>query len=189
MSLPFEEMIKLPEREQKEIFDRVVRTRKTYKPVNYSSVYGIGKAKLARELKTTEKEAKKLLEAYWGKNWSVKVVASSCSVKTIYGQMWLLNPVSKFYYSLRFEKDRFSTLNQGTGVYCFDQWVREIKRRRKQMTAQFHDEIVAEIKQGHQEAYSAILYEAIDAVNERLQLNVPLKIGEPQYGPNYAAIH
>jgi hypothetical protein len=35
--------------------------------------------------------------------------------------MWLYNPVSKFWYSAIY-KDIFSTLNQGTGVYCFDTW-------------------------------------------------------------------
>ena len=50
------------------------------------------------------------------------------------------------WYSLRFDKDRFSTLNQGTGAYCFDTWVKYILSKRPQLTGQFHDEVILEIK-------------------------------------------
>ena len=43
--------------------------------------------------------------------------------KSVNGSLWLFNPVSKLWYSLRAEKDIFSTLNQGTGTFCFDMWL------------------------------------------------------------------
>lgn len=162
--------------------------RKIYKVVNYSAVYGVGAPKLARELKTTVAHAKTLLEGYWARNWAVKKVAEDCVVKTVNGQKWLFNPVSKFWYSLRAEKDRFSTLNQGTGVYCFDSWVREVRKTRPQLTGQFHDEIVLEIKKGYREQATKLLKEAITKVNQRLKLNIQLGV-DVQFGHRYSEIH
>lgn len=165
------------------------KVRKRYKPVNYSAVYGIKPPKLSRELKVKEKEAKALLDAYWKRNWAVLEVVKELQIKTVRGQMWLLNPVSNLYYSLRFEKDKFSTLNQGTGVYCFDKWIQKVLDKRYQLTGQFHDEGVWEIKLGNREKGSELLYKAIDEVNEELNLNVKLGIGSPQFGQNYAEVH
>jgi len=70
--------------------------RKNYKVVNYSATYGVGAAKLSRETGMTEQEAKKLLNAYWERNWSVAEFAADNlkKVKLINGQMWVQNPVS-----------------------------------------------------------------------------------------------
>lgn len=166
----------------------VTGLRKSYKVVNYSSVYGVGAVKLARELKCTVAKAKEMLEKYWERNWSVKKVAEDCKVKKVNGQMWLFNPVSKFWYSLRNEKDRFSTLNQGTGVYCFDMFVREVRKQRSQLTSQFHDEICQEIKKGYRKNLEDLLAKAIKTVNEKLKLNVELRI-DTHYGDRYSDVH
>jgi hypothetical protein len=170
------------------IIEFVAGLRKTYKVTNYSSVYGIGPPKLARALKCTVKSAKKLLEAYWERNWAVKKVAEDCIVKTVSGQQWLFNPVSKFWYSLRYEKDRFSTLNQGTGVYCFDTWVKEVRKRRPQLTAQFHDEVVSEVRLNFAEKLMDLHKEAINVVNDKLKLNVKLAV-DSHKGQRYSEIH
>ena len=172
----------------KAVIKQVSGIRKTYKVVNYSAVYGVGPPKLARELKCSVVFAKQLLESYWERNWSVRKVAESCVVKTVNGQKWLFNPVSKFWYSLRAEKDRFSTLNQGTGVFCFDSWVREVRRVRPQLTAQFHDECVLEVKLGHRPQITKLLKDAISRVNEKLKLNVILA-ADVQFGHRYSQIH
>lgn len=173
---------------EKGVFDFVSVLRKNFKVTNYSATYGVGAPKLSREMKVPLNEAKKLLEAYWKRNWAIRSVADACRVKRILGQEWLYNPVSKFWYSLRAEKDKFSTLNQSTGVYCFDSWVREIRKVRPQLTAQFHDEIVIEVKKGFREEVKKLLQSSLDKVNERLKLNVTLAI-DIQFGNNYAEIH
>ena len=162
--------------------------RKQFKAVNYSGIYGVGKEKLARELKSSVAFATQLLKSYWERNWSVRKIAEECVVKTVNGQKWLFNPVSKFWYSLRAEKDRFSTLNQGTGVYCFDMFVREVLKQRKQLTGQFHDEICLEIPVGKEEAITKILNTAIKNVNDKLKLNVMLGI-DTHFGYRYSSIH
>jgi len=162
--------------------------RKPYKAVNYSAVYGVGKEKLARELGITEKEAKDLLDTYWKRNWSIKKLVETLTVKVVKGQMWLLNPVSKFWYSLRYEKDRFSTLNQGTGVFAFDTWLKFILSKRPQLTGQMHDEIILEIVKGNRDKAEALLKWAIDETNKLLKLNVKLDVSI-QFGDTYGQIH
>lgn len=162
--------------------------RTEYKTANYACIYGVGAAKLARELKISKKRAQQLIEAYWKRNWSIRKLAEDTRVKTLNGEMWLFNPVSKFWYSLRYEKDIFSTLNQSTGVYCFDSWLKEVVKRRKQLTAQFHDEGAWEIKKGNRDKCTSLLQESIGVVNDNLKLNVALGI-DVKYGDNYAEVH
>lgn len=164
--------------------------RKIYKPVNYSAIYGVGAPKLSLEIGKTEKEARELINTYWERNWAIKVVSSEQKIVNINGQKWLLNPVNNLYYSLRTEKDIFSTLNQGTGAYCFDRWIQEVLRRHPQMNAQFHDEGIWQVPNTKvaKENMSKLLQESIDAVNASLKLNVTLKISS-QFGNNYSEIH
>lgn len=173
---------------QQGIAPHVKGIRKNFKKTNYSAVYGIRKRKLSRELRIKEKDAQGLLDAYWGRNWSVLEVVKNTLIKHIHGEMWLFNPVSKFWYSLRYEKDIFSTLNQGTGVYCFDTWIKHFREERPQITAQFHDEVVLEIKEGYEKKCEEMLKRAIDKTNKELILNVPLDV-DIQFGKNYAEIH
>lgn len=170
------------------IVKKVVLIRKQYKVTNYSATYGIGAPKLARELKCSVFDASQLLEGYWKRNWSVKKIAEDCVVKTVKNQKWLFNPVSKFWYSLRNEKDRFSTLNQGTGVYCFDTWLRECSKLGLPLTATFHDESVLEVLEEKKDWAMALQVEAIKNTNKKLQLNVQLGI-TPQYGKRYSDVH
>jgi hypothetical protein len=110
----------------------------------------------------------------------------SKAVKT--KQDWLYNPVSKLWYKLRSEKDIFSTLNQGTGVYCFDLWIGFILQERPQLTAQFHDEIILELRQGEEDKIDKILKQSIAKVNKLLKLNRDLDC-DVQFGKNYSQIH
>ena len=102
--------------------------------------------------------------------------------------MWLLNPVSKFWYSLRSDKDKFSTLNQGTGVFCFDSWVSLCRRYGIKTIGQFHDEIIALVPEGNEEQTKATMEQAIENLNNNLELNVPLGV-DAQFGKTYADIH
>lgn len=162
--------------------------RKNYKVVNYSATYGVGAAKLARETGMKQGEAKKLLDAFWSRNWSIEKVASSLRTRELFGSMWLQNPVSGFWHSLRSDKDRFSTLNQSTGVYCFDSWVKECRGMGLETIGQFHDEVIVLTKEGDEDKVENIMSMGIDNVNQTVNLNVPLGI-DVQFGPNYSEIH
>ena len=91
--------------------------RNKAKTVNFAGVYGAGPPKIALTTGMPLQQAQKLHKTYWDRNKAVKQVSKSVKTKTTIvdgvEQIWLFNPVSKFWYSLRFEKDKFSTLNQG----------------------------------------------------------------------------
>ena len=162
--------------------------RKNYKVVNYSATYGVGAPKLARETGMSQSEAKTLLNAFWSRNWSIEKVASTARTRELFGSMWILNPVSGFWHSLRSDKDRFSTLNQSTGVYCFDTWVSLCRDKGIKCVGQFHDEIIALVKEGEESNVEAIMHEAAIQLNDKVKLNVSLGT-DVQFGKTYADIH
>jgi len=164
--------------------------RSMAKTANYACVYGAVGATVARGSggQMTVKEGEELVEKYWERNWAVKAVADAQKTKRCFDTMWLWNPISKLWYSLRYEKDIFSTLNQGSGVYCFDTWIKHFRKVRPQLTGQMHDEVILEIKKGHREEAEKLLRDAMAKTNEELKLNRELDI-DVQFGDTYADIH
>lgn len=162
--------------------------RSKAKVVNFSATYGAGAPTIAETAGIPLKEGKLLHKIYWKRNKAVKDTAADCVVKTIGNKKWLLNPVSGFWYSLRAEKDRFSTLNQGTGVYCFDLFVRCVRKRGIKVCLQMHDEILFKTTEKDKTKVEQLLNEAIEEVNNIIRLNVPLGISM-EFGKSYAAVH
>ena len=190
--MTLEEMKALPEGKQKALYNKIKEIRNLGKVVNFSSVYGAGPPKIAQSTGMPLEQAQKLHQTYWERNKAVKQVANACQVKTIKldgeKQMWLFNPVSKLWYSLRYKKDIFSTLNQGTGVYCFDLYVKEVRKRGFKIMLQYHDEIAFPVLESAQEETVKKLNESIIEVNRILKLNVPLGISV-DFGRKYSDIH
>jgi hypothetical protein len=171
----------------------ITQVRHNYKGGNYACTYGAGVLTLSRQLGISESEAGKIHRAYWKRNWAVKSIADDVTLKSVKNvkkedNSWLYNPVSKLYYFLKADKDRFSTLNQGTGVFCFDVWIAGILRKRPQLTAQFHDEIILECKQGTEQEVINLLKESVHDVNKKLKLNRELDC-DIQFGKDYSNIH
>lgn len=172
--------------------------RDIFKNGNYACQYGAGVSRLAITCGISREEAAVVHKAYWGKNWAIKKVAEQQKYKTVNEQMWLLNPISGLWYSLRFEKDVFSTLVQGTASYVFDLWVEHILSEREQLTGQFHDEIIICVKEGYSK-YNPdtkkwegpivnFLKNMIKKTNEQLKLNRELDV-DVQFGKRYSDIH
>lgn len=188
------------------------------KTVNFAGIYGAGPPKIAQTTGMSLSQATTLHKTYWERNKAVKQVARNAKVKTIkyiekekfteevyipeegifmpvvktrdieVEQKWLYNPISGFWYSLRYEKDRFSTLNQGSAVYCFDLWVREVRKRGIKIMLQYHDEIAFSLPKDKTVLAEKLLRESIKSVNDSLKLNVPLDISV-DFGNTYAEIH
>ena len=158
------------------------------KTANYACVYGAGGATVARGANIPKAEGEALVKKYWERNWAVEKVAEVQKVKRCLDSQWLFNPVSKMWYSLRTDKDRFSTLNQGTGVFCFDVWIKNFMNKRKQLTGQMHDEVILTTKKGEREKIEKLLKDAIQLTNKQLKLNRDLDV-DVQFGDSYAEIH
>lgn len=174
----------------KDRYYKIHKIRKKFKPVNYSAIYGVGVKKLHRATGIAMGEASNLLEAYWDRNWGIKKFSEDVlkTVKMIGGEMWVKNPVSGFYHSLRYEKDAFSTINQSTGVYCFDNWLAAYLTVRPNIVGQFHDESINCIKEGDETQHEHTLRRAIQKVNNKLRLNIDLDI-DVKFGYRYSDIH
>ncbi len=179
------------------IKDAVSKARKGGKVTNYCSVYGGSPDAIARSADMDIKLAKQLHEGYWKLNWSVKAIGEEqCVFEDSRKQKWLINPINGIAYSLRTEKDRFSTLCQGTGSYFFDMWVdrilnvMEYKLGYKTLTGSFHDEIVLCFKdlEGMRGTMEDIVLDAIDYVSDKYMLR--RKLGaDVQFDKRYSGIH
>ena len=162
--------------------------RQKAKTVNFSATYKVGKATLSRNSGLSLKEAEKVLEVYWKRNKAILDVENALEIKNIGTQMWLLNPISKFWYNLRAEKDKFSTLNQGTAVYVMDLYIKNMNKLGIFPAFQVHDEASYCLLEKNKEKNTELLKLAIKNVNEELKLNV--QIGASiDYGFNYKQCH
>ena len=187
--MTFDEMKALSPEEQKALFRKLKTIRNTFKPANYAGIYGVREKTLSRQTGMSVKQCADLLDAYWKRNWAVKKIASEQYIKTLPdGSMWLKNPVSGFYYSLRNEKDIFSTLNQGTGVFVFDSWVMRMLRKGVVPSMSYHDEVLISVPKGTEAEVESKLKESMDEVNRSLNLNVSITV-DVQVGGSYSEVH
>lgn len=176
------------DKEEKLEYARIKGIRSIAKNGNYACQYNAYPPRLAITCGITLAKAKVLFDAYWGLNWSIKAVTKTLKTKEVGTQVYQYNPISDFWYVLRKENDKFSTLVQGTAAYVFDLWVRNVLAERDQLTGQFHDEIILTIKKGFRNECNDLLRRSIKITNEQLKLNRELDIGI-QYGERYSDIH
>ena len=153
-----------------------------------SATYKVGAETLSRNSGMSIEESKKLLRIYWERNSAILKVEQELLVKTVQGGRWLKNPVSGFWYSLRTEKDRFSTLNQGSAVYVFDVWIMYMRSLGIRVALQMHDEIVCCVKENQESRTRAVINEAMNLTNKKLKLNVVINCSTA-FGKNYAEVH
>ena len=185
--LTLAEMKALPKGEQAQLIAEIKAIRKVYKMVNYSAVYGVGAKTLARQADISVHKAAKIISSYWQRNWAVTKVAENIQIRKILDELWIFNPVSKMWYNLRYDKDRWSTLNQSTGVFVFDKFVSYCKKGGLNIVMQMHDEVLVDCK-GNAEKVKDVLEEAIAKTNEDLGMNIPFHI-DYKFGSTYAAVH
>lgn len=173
-------------------YKSIKRARTKAKTINFSATYGAGPPKIAKTLDCDIPFAKKLHSTYWKRNSAVKSTANSCVVKKVRNQKWLYNPVSGFWMFLKAEKDRFSTLNQSTGVYVFDSWLRKVRENLKplgiKVCMQYHDELLLYCKKEYKNQVSDILNKSMEETNKEINLNVSIGISI-DWGNNYADCH
>ena len=169
-------------------YKQIKSIRSIAKNGNYACQYGAGASRIALTAGISKAQAEIVWKAYWDLNWAIRKVAGEQIVKEVNKQKWLFNPISGFWYSLRYEKDRFSTLIQGSASFVFDKWVYNFRQHRSQLTGQFHDEVVLCALLEEEEQVTQLLRDSIDLTNSQLKLNRELGIGI-QSGLRYSEIH
>lgn len=160
--------------EEKERLKPLKKIRGAAKVANFSCTYGVGASTLSRNVGMKEREARKLIDTYWQRNWSIREFADSCKVKEVNGQRWIQNPVSKLWLSLRSDKDKFSTVNQSTAVYVFDNFLGFIRKFGVKVQYQCHDELLFSLPdtEDSKKDIRNMVNQSMAFVNELLKLNV-----------------
>jgi hypothetical protein len=165
--------------------DHVIKARQQGKGCTYSAAYGGGAGAIARAADVSLEVGAALHKAYWEINSGVKAIADDqCIIKDASGGNWLINPINGFCYSLRGEKDRFSTLCQGLGAFIFDSWLdfflEDMQETfgKKTLTHQEHDSLLVNIKDKPKAIawVQEALVRAIDKVNSKYKLRVQMGI-------------
>lgn len=187
-SSDFEKLLSLKGTDAKEKMNQLKIARSAGKTCNYASLYNVGPKTLARNLEISEKAAKELIEAYWKINFSVKVATEGFITKRVENEEWIWNPISRFWYLLRNQKDKFSVINQSSAVYCFNMWVYNCTKKGIWPVAQSHDDELFIVDEDKAAETVDIIKNAMIKVNEQLKLNVELDC-ETQIGDNVAETH
>ncbi|QTQ06821.1 DNA polymerase [Aeromonas phage PVN03] len=183
--------------ENKARYKKLKPIRGKGKPINYGCQYGQRPAGIARSAKMPLAMAETLFNAYWELNWSINKIAESTEVKSANGCNWQRNPVSGIWYYLKTNKDRFSTLCQGTGAYAFDIWVEQIFQiceerwnREPLLNGQFHDEVILTVRKGEkmEALWREVVTTAIARANVILGMRREIDC-DIQFDTCYAGIH
>ena len=204
--LNLEQMKALPPHEQKELFEELSTIRHSGKQTNYSSVYGGSAEAVALAAGVSKKMGKILVDGYWELNHSVKKIAEDQKVFTHTYTVpatgdevsvnWLINPINGLCYECRGDKDRFSTLNQGSGSFLFDMWIdgiltkMEIEFGVKRLNLLYHDEYAVTFFDSEEtrNVMEKITHESLEEVNDKFLLR--RKMGcDVIFGLSYADIH
>lgn len=150
--------------------------------------YGAGAAKVAESAGISENEARKVVRAYWDRNWAVKQYAEDRVVKTINGKDWIYNPYSQLWLYLTSDHIKFSACNQNAGVKMFDLWVYFMIQEGLYPSAQFHDEVLICVDEGKEEWAKGVLIDCMDRVNHCFNYPIKLEV-DVQFGKTYADVH
>lgn len=180
----------LSDSEKKSKMQTIKNARSKGKTTNYSSLYLVGAKTLSRTLEISTEQAQDLIDAYWDVHWAVKAVTETFKTRKIGEETWIYNPVSKFWYYLRNDKDKFSVVNQSTAVYVFNMWVYFISKRIGFPITQTHDDIALDCED-NEESVDKMMEQiklAMEDVNDHIKLNVRLDC-EVQNGYNFAETH
>jgi len=160
--------------------------RQMAKNITFGVIYGIGKAKLAKQLNVTEREALQYKGQYFkGLPGSKGFFASV--IRAVEERGWIKNRYGRIY---QIDKDiaykGVNYLVQGTSADILNERIIEVydylKDKKSNLLLQVHDEIICEIHETELE----VLPQRIQALLEVNSLNIPLKVDIALCKPSWA---
>jgi hypothetical protein len=167
---------------------KISKKRAVAKTVNYAATYGAGANKISESAGISQNEARKVLKAYWDRNWSVKQYAEDRVVKKVDGKDWIYNPYSQLWLYLTSDHIKFSACNQNAGVKMFDLWVFFMIQEGIHPSAQFHDEVLICVDKGMENGVEEKLHRCMRKVNSCFNYPIKLEV-DVQIGKTYADVH
>ena len=175
-------------KEETERFNELNEIRSKAKTVNFAALYLVSAKTLHRNTGMSMKQCEKLLKIYWERNKAVLEFTKDLVIKTVKDQLWVFNPISKFWYSLRNDRDMFSTVNQSSAVYVMDMYIKYTRKAGIKIAFQVHDEMTFNLPKGKEEQCTQILKQAIQQVNDELKLDVQIS-SSIDFGTTYSSVH
>ena len=160
--------------------------RQLAKTITFGVIYGIGKDKLAQQLKTTPKEAARYKKEYFA-NISGSKKFFDTVVRMIERRGWVQNKFGRIY---KVPSDKgYKAVNyliQGTSADLLSERMivvsKYLEDKKSTMLLQVHDEIICEIHKDE-------AYEVVPAIKELLEinsLNIPLQVDVEVCEPSWA---
>lgn len=192
-------LLSLTDSEKGELLKEISKARGKGKNSNYALQYSCGIKTLARTAGVSETVAKNISKAYKSMNWSIDKIASDQVIKKTSHGVYQMNPFNNIWYHLKTDKDRFSTLVQGTGSYILDLWLGfQFNLRNKpkygiddygvKLLATAHDEQIVEFKEDFKDSVKTLIEDSLGKVNDRFKLEIPFGC-DVQFGTKYSQIH
>nr|MBV6629368.1 DNA polymerase I [Oceanococcus sp. HetDA_MAG_MS8] len=174
--------------------------RRAAKAINFGLIYGISAFGLARNLGVDRSEADQIMRRFFGafpgvKDYMDRVreqAKKDGEVRTLYGRRLILPEIRARNAARRQGAERVA-INaplQGTAADIIKRAMISIDRQLHDesdivMLLQVHDELVFEVRQGHEEHWAQILQQEMESAAE---LRVPLEV-EWGYGRSWAQAH
>lgn len=181
-------LYKSEDENRKEEIDKIGVKRYTSKQANFSITYGAYPPKIAQTIKKPLPVAKKLFDIYWELNHSIIQAKESFIIKRVNNQDWVFNPISELWVPLKKVKDVFNTVNQSSGAYVFDVWLKHLISLGAIVKLQYHDEFLWAIKKEYLGKALKIIEISIKKLNKELNLNVEISYSA-KTGSRYSECH
>jgi DNA polymerase I len=175
--------------------------RRTAKVINFGILYGMGAARLARELAIPLAAAERYIDSYFERYAGVRAYLEAVQaeargrgyVTTLLGRRRMLPDLASSHRAVAQAAERTATNTpiQGSAAdlikVAMVAIARELKARglRAAMLLQVHDELVFEVAEAERETAMALVREQMEHV---LPLQVPLRV-DVGWGHNWAAAH
>ena len=160
--------------------------RQMAKNITFGVIYGIGKAKLAKQLNVTEKEAVQYKGQYF-KGLPGSKAFFAAVIKAVEERGWIKNRYGRMYQidkAIAYKGVNY--LVQGTGadilnerMVCVHDY---LKDKKSNLLLQVHDEIICEIHETELEGLPL----AIQGLMETNSLNIPLRVDIALCKPSWA---
>ena len=169
-------------------FIKLSKIRKSCKVTNYSATYGASANKIAEGADIPLKDGKKLHEAFWNLNWSVKKFAEDRAKKVIDGREWVYSDFSKIWYLLSSPHLVFSVVNQSSGACVFDTLLYFIIKEGIMPIKTIHDELSYYINEGEEEETITKIQRAVAKTNAVLKSPIPFR-STTEFAKSYGDVH
>lgn len=179
---------KMSAAERVEEYTRLGDVRKQGKVANYSCIYGVGAGKLSKTIGTSQKEAKKIIDAYWKIHKPVKDYAATLETKEVDGRSWVYNPFTKLWLHYRGDHNLFSACTQNFGAVVHARLMHFYIKKGIKPIANIHDEVSWYWPKGKRADCKNIIHDCVESLNQSFGFDIQFN-AEPEFASNYGSVH